>query len=476
MARNDRERLALSRAYSESRLSRFVRKAWPVLEPGTPFTHGRVIEAISEHLEAVTSGQIRRLLINVPPGTAKSLLTAVFWPAWEWGPRQQPHLRYLGFSYSDRLSIRDNRRCRLLVESAWYQARWPLPLLADQNQKTLFENQARGWRMASSVGGVGTGARADRLLVDDPHHVQDGESPAKLERALLWFHEVLPTRLNDPVRSAIVVIMQRVHERDLAGAILAQELGYEHLMLPMRYEPERHCRTSIGFADWRRREGELLFPERFPEAVVARDERAMGSYAVAAQLQQRPAPRGGGLLKVERMPIVADWPRQAPTVRVWDFAATAEGAGADPDYTAGVKMAETDGRSWIVDVVRGRWTSAEVEAVVTQTAQRDGARTQIHLKQEPGSSGKSVVDHFTRRVLKGFTVTAARDSGSKVLRAQPLAASIEAGNVSLVQGAWNEAFLDEARLFPAGAHDDQVDAAADAWLRLSQQPVALIAI
>jgi predicted phage terminase large subunit-like protein len=440
-----------------------------------PYTHGRVIEAICEHLEAVTSGQIRRLLINVPPGTAKSLLTGVFWPAWEWGPKGLPHLRYLGFSYAERLSIRDNRRCRLLLESPWFQERWPLPLLFDQNQKTLFENDARGWRMASSVGGVGTGARADQLLVDDPHHVADGESPAKLENALLWFREVLPTRLNDPSRSAIVVIMQRVHERDIAGEILAKGLGYEHLMLPMRYEPERHCRTSIGFADWRMQEGELLFPARFPEEVVARDERAMGSYAVAAQFQQRPAPRGGGLIRVERLPIVADWPRHARTVRVWDFAATAEGAGTDPDYTAGVKMAECQGRYWIVDVVRGRWAPAEVEAVVAQTAQHDGLATVIHLKQEPGSAGKSVVEHFMRRVLRGYAVYAARDSGSKLLRAQPFAAAVEAGNVSLVQGGWNEAFLDEARVFPAGAHDDQIDAAADAWLRLSQAPLIYVA-
>jgi predicted phage terminase large subunit-like protein len=139
-------------------------------------------------------------------------------------------------------------------------------------------------------------------------------------------------------------------------------------------------------------------------------------------------------------------------------------------------MAELAGRCWIVDIVRGRWEAGGVEAVVRQTATRDGYEVPVILKQEPGSSGKAVVAHYQRNVLKGFAVHAARDSGAKVLRAQPFAAAIEAGNVSLVQGPWNEAFLDEARAFPAGAHDDQVDAAADAWLRLSQQPVALIAI
>jgi predicted phage terminase large subunit-like protein len=436
---------------------------------------GKALDAICQHLEAVSAGEITRLLINVPPGMMNSLLTAVFWPMWEWGPRGRPENRILSFSYSGRLSIRDNRRCRILAESEWYQARWPLQIVSDQNQKTLFENERRGWRMASSVGGVATGARADRLILDDPSHVADGESPAKLEAARLFFTEVLPTRLNDPECMPIVVIMQRVHERDIAGEIIARDLGYEHLMLPMEYEPERHCRTSIGFSDWRSREGELLFPDRFPASVVERDKKVMGSYAAAAQFQQRPAPRGGGMIKTEALAIVKDWPRHGRMIRVWDFAATELRADNDPDYTAGVLLAELDGRFWIVDIVRGRWEAAGVEAITRQTALRDGREVPILIKQEFGSSGKSVVDHYARRVLLGHAVRAKPDSGSKTLRAQPFAAAVEAGNVMMVQGAWNEAFLDEARVFPMGAHDDQLDAAASAFLELTRQGVALVA-
>ena len=457
----------LDRADSAESLGKFARLAWHILEPGRSFLWGPALDAICDHLAAVTRGDIDRLLINVPPGFAKSLLTAVFWPMWEWGPGGRPERRFLSFSYADRLSIRDNRRCRILVDSEWYQARWPLRITSDQNQKTLFENEERGFRMASSVGGVATGARADCVIVDDPHHVADGDSTAKLESTLLWFNEVLPTRLNDPDSSPIVVIMQRVHERDVSGEIMRRELGYEHLMLPMEYEPERHCTTSIGFTDWRTQEGELLFEERFPRRVVERDKMTMGSYAAAAQFQQRPAPRGGGMIKTEQLQIVPDWPREARMVRVWDTAATAEGKGGDPDYTVGLKMAELEGRFWIVNVVRGRWAPDGVERMMRQTAMSDGVAVPVHLKREPGSSGKAIIDHYMRRVLLGFEVREKLDTGSKELRARPFAASVEAGNVRIVQGAWNEEFLGEARVFPVGAHDDQVDCAADAWLELS---------
>jgi len=470
-------KLQIQRERCRRSLATFTKRAWGILEPGRDLLWGPALDAICDHLTAVTTGEIKRLLINVPPGFAKSLLTSVFWPMWEWGPRGQPENRILSFSYSDRLSIRDNRRCRILAESEWYQERWPLTIVSDQNQKTLFENDRRGWRMASSVGGVATGARADRLILDDPHHVADGESQAKLESARLFFSEVLPTRLNDPEKTPIVVIMQRVHERDISGEILRRDLGYEALVLPMEYEPDRHCRTSIGFSDWRTQEGELLFEKRFPRGVVERDKKAMGSYAVAGQFQQRPAPRGGGMLKVERISIVQDWPRHGRQVRVWDFAGTEEGLGSgDPDYTAGVKLAELAGRFWIVDIVRGRWEAGGVEAVVRQTAMRDGREVPVIIKQEPGSAGKAVCAHFQRHVLAGFACLARPDTGSKTLRAQPLAAAIEAGNVLMVQGDWNEDFLGEARVFPAGAHDDSVDAASTAHQHLTQGGVALIAI
>src|SRR5262249_30712929 len=156
------------------------------------------------------------------------------------------------------------------------------------------DNDHTGFKVATSVGGLGTGERGDRFVIDDPHNVKEGESEAKREDALSWFSEGVPTRLNDPDKSAVDVVMQRLHARDVSGQIIPKELGYEHLMLPMEFEPERRCVTSIGFKDPRQEDGELLWPERMPRHVVDRDKKAMGSYAVAGQFQQRPSPREGG--------------------------------------------------------------------------------------------------------------------------------------------------------------------------------------
>lgn len=228
---------------------------------------GWVFEAICEHLEAITKGQLTRLLINVPPGTMKSLLTNVLWPAWEWGPRNMPYLRYVSAAYAHSLTVRDNRRCRLLIQSDVYQKLWGhrFSLVGDQNAKEKYENDARGFRIATSVSGTATGERGDRFIVDDPHNVKEAESDVKREDAVFWFTEVVPTRVNDLEKSACVIIMQRVHEGDVSGHILAhnKSLGYEVLTVPMEFESARKCVTGIGWSDPRTVEGELMAPERF---------------------------------------------------------------------------------------------------------------------------------------------------------------------------------------------------------------------
>lgn len=297
--------IELDRIEAEESLAAFVRMAWHVLEPGQPYVHGWHIDAVCEHLEAITDGEeidgetYNRLLINIPPGTMKSMLVSVFWPAWEWGPCDMAHLRYVTASHSLDISIRDTMRMRRLVTSEWYQARWGdrVRLTSDQNAKTNFENTAGGWRQAAAAGGI-TGKRGDRVIVDDPLSVDDANSDQIRASTNQWFLEAVPTRVNNPAVSAIIVIMQRLHEEDVSGIILEKQLGYDHLCLPMRYASWRAgTRTKLGFEDPRTEEGELLFPARFPLAVVDRDEKHMGPYAVAGQHQQEPTPRGGGIIK-----------------------------------------------------------------------------------------------------------------------------------------------------------------------------------
>src|SRR4051794_14093589 len=197
----------------------------------------------------------------------------------------------------------------------------------------------------------------------------------------------------------------------------------------------------------------------------------MGSYAVAAQFQQRPAPRGGGLIRVENMPVVDDWPRDAAKARRWDLAATEAVGGNDPDYVAGALVAYKDGRAWIADMRRGRLSPYGVERLVRSTAEADGAHVPVVIEQEGGSGGKITLDHYRRKVLEGFAVYADSPSGrgGKVQRADPFLAAVEAGNVALVRGAWVEPFLDECRTFPTGAHDDQVDAASAGFVWLARR-------
>jgi predicted phage terminase large subunit-like protein len=450
--------LVIEREYCARDLSNFIRRAWPVVEPGVPYVHGWHIDAIAEHLEAVTAGQINRLLINVPPGTMKSLAVGVLWPAWEWGPRALPHHRYVGAAHAQDLAVRDNMRMRRLVKSEWYQTLWPLPLAADQDAKLKFENAATGFRAAVAATAM-TGHRGDRVLYDDPHSVEGAFSDAQRNAVLRVFSETVTTRLNLPEQSAIVVVMQRLHEHDLSGHILERALGYEHLMLPMEFEPERACRTSIGFTDPRQAEGELLFPERFPAEVVARDKLAMGELAAAGQFQQRPTPRGGGMFPVGRFILVdvAPAPSEiAASIRYWDKAGTKDGGA----YTAGVLLHRLkDGRTCIAHCLRGQWDALTREREIRKIAEIDGRRVPIAVEQEPGSGGKESAES-TIRNLAGWRVTADRPSGDKVVRAEPYAAQVQGGNVLLVLGPWTQAFIDEHVSFPVGRTKDQVDAAA----------------
>ena len=276
-------------------LKAFVMQAWPILEPGTEFVEGIHIDAICLHLQAVTEGRIPHLIINVPPGHAKSLLTGVFWPAWAW--IEHPESRWLFSSYREPLAVRDSLKCRRLIESDWYQQRWGsrFQLRDDQNQKQRFENDRTGYRVVVPMS-AGTGERGDYVVVDDPHSVDQAASDTERTAAVEWWNGSMSTRLNDPSKGHKIVIQQRLHEADLTGDLLIRG-GYEHLCLPAEFEPDRRCCTSIGWRDPRSTAGELLWPQRIDQAALNTFKASLGSYRYAGQFQQRPAPADGGMLK-----------------------------------------------------------------------------------------------------------------------------------------------------------------------------------
>jgi predicted phage terminase large subunit-like protein len=455
-------------------LAGFVREAWHVLEPSQPYVHGWHISAICRHLEAITGGEFlargasNRLLINVPPGSMKSLLVSVFWPAWEWGPYRLPETRYLATSYSEAYVKRDSRRMRDLISSDWFRALWPDVRLVRAGEAS-FANERTGFREGVPFASL-TGGRGDRVIIDDPHSTETAESPAERARTTRIFRESVPSRVNDPERSAIIVIMQRLHEDDVSGQILKLELGYQHLMLPMRFEPERRCRTILGFTDPREGEGELLFPERFPPEVLERDQKALTAYAVAGQYQQRPVPREGGMFQRAWFEgrFIGAAPEGTRWVRHWDLAATKRTTAA---RTAGVKLGRTStGRYVVGHVVTTQDEGHKVRALIRATAEADGKAVEISLPQDPGQAGKVQAQDLIA-MLAGFVARAEPETGDKATRAEPFSAQCEAGNVDIVRGTWNEAYLDELCMFPGGSMKDQVDASSGAFARLAAAKV-----
>ena len=297
-------------------LMAFVRYFWPVLEPENPFVDGWCLWAMCEHLEAVTAGDVTRLLINIFPGAMKSLMTDVFWPAWVWGPMNKPHYRFIAFSYSASLTERDNDRFRTLITSDSYQRLYgPIRTKIEQGEradgvglknKTTVKvmNTHTGWKLASSVGGVATGERGDVVIIDDPHSVLEAESERVREETIRWFRESISSRFNSLDTGALVVIMQRVHEQDVSGVVLGGDFDYCHLMIPWEFDPARQCdddgepiATKIGWTDPRTDEGELAWADRFSEEAMTRTRREIGPYGWASQYDQSPVPRGGGLFK-----------------------------------------------------------------------------------------------------------------------------------------------------------------------------------
>lgn len=296
--------------------------------------------------------------------------------------------------------------------------------------------------------------------------MKDGDSEGVRETTINWFKETVPTRVVDIQKSHFLCIMQRVHDRDVSGIILSEKMDYEHLCLPMRYEG-KSCVTVLGIQDPRTVEGELLDPVRYPLDALDKLESKMGAYAVAGQMQQRPAPRGGGVIKRGWFEIVDAAPAGGKCIRSWDLAGTIKDVTSpDPDWTVGLKMRKApNGFYYIEDVQRERLEALGVENLIKNTATQDGRSVVITLPQDPGAAGKAQAQGYVRN-LATFIAKIVTPSGDKVTRSAAFAAQAEAGNVKLVKGPWVEAFLAEMASFPTGAHDDQVDAAADAFNEL----------
>jgi predicted phage terminase large subunit-like protein len=478
----------LKKEMARRKLSEYSKQAWHVVEPATKYIDNWHIDAIAEHLEAVTDGQIKRLLVNIPPRCEKSLNVAVFWPTWVWGPKEKPSVRWLFASYAESLSLRDSLKCRNVIRSEWYQKNWGnvYKLAGDQNEKRKFENNKTGHRLATSVTGLGTGEGGDVIVIDDPHNVIDGESDAIRETTLLWFNEVIPSRLNDPKTGAIVIVMQRVHERDVSAEAIKQG-NYVHLCLPMEYEPKRMIVTPIGFNDPRTKEGELLWNERIGEKEVEGYKKSLGSYAYAGQYQQRPTPRGGGMIKRWWWKYWVPKGRKFPPIYEKDASGNlVECKVVELPDQFNIKIQswdmsfdDTENSAFVVGQEWGQWVADRflLDQVRSQMDFPTTIKEFIDFNKKWPDTSHKIVEKKANgaAVIKTLNQTISgivprEPEGDKVARMAAKSAVIESGNVYIPHPAlysWVEEYLSEMTAFPKSAYKDQVDTTSQALMELS---------
>lgn len=498
----------------EESLTDFVRAGWNQID-SSQYQKSWAIDALCDHLTAVTNGDIKRLLINFPPRCGKTKVASVCFPAWTWARGQKAFtsgagVRFFCGSYNHDLSLQNSNQTRRLILGPWYQKRWRkrFSLRLDQNTKTQFDNTEGGSRLATSVGGSLLGVGGDIIIIDDPHNTEEVESEADRETATNWWNEVRSTRLNDPKLSALIVIMQRLHEDDVSGQIAAGDdyADWTHLMLPMRHDPDRHCVTVLGinedgeekvFEDPRVEDGELMWPERFGPKEVAAMETGLGPYMASGRLQQLPVPKGGSIIKREYWQL---WDReQYPS---FEFII----ASADTAYTEKEENDPTGFTVWGVyrdkhDRPRAMliWAWEKRCELLAKPLEKKTGETKKAYDQrsmptwgvvewiayscrrfkadvlliENKASGKSVAQAMQRLYAEdGWSVRLIDVIKDKVARAWTVEPLFAAGLVYAPDEAnapWVEKVLSQSEIFPKGKHDDLVDSVSMALKYMKDQ-------
>lgn len=431
------------------RLSEWAKTA---LAPLAPAAHHLHLLVALERLEA---GEIDRLMVLMPPGSAKSTYVSVLFPAW-W-LYCQPGSAVITACHTADLAEHFGRQVRRLV--AEHAQVLGYGLAAGDRAAGRWTTTDGGTYFATGVRGPLTGRRADLVVIDDPikSHAE-ADSVVYRDHTWNWFRSDLVTRLRPGAR--IVVVMTRWHPDDLGGRLIEADDGWTVLRLPALAEAD----DPLGRAP-----GEALWPEWEDRAALERKRALVGGRVWSALFQQSPRRDDGSLFPIGQIDVV-EAVGELPSVRAWDLAATADSDGHDPDWTVGLKLGrELSGRFMVLDVVRMRGGPHEVEKAIVATAHQDGRAVPIGLPQDPGQAGKHQVAWLTAR-LAGHRVVASPETGAKFTRALPVAAQAEAGNLRLLRGGWNRPLLDELRDFPHGRKDDQVDALSRAFSMLTDTP------
>lgn len=420
----------------------------------------RHLHLVCDALQRIESGDLQYLMICMPPRHGKSQSVTETFPSYFIG--KNPDRQVIEVSYGDNLAKKFGNLNRKYIEE-FGEELFGIRIDRRNGSKTDWKIDGHDGSMLSvGIGGGITGQGADLLIIDDVvKNRQEAESPVYRDKIWSEWNDTLSTRLSPA--AAVIVIMTRWHEDDLAGRLLdsAEDSGIRWEVLELRALAEEN--DLLG-----RQPGEPLWPERFSLDWLMKKKKAVGTRTWEALYQQHPKPPNAiKMFQREWFEIVRDYPHDARSVRYWDLAATEAKTGKDPDWTSGGRISEKNGIFYIVDIRHEQLSPFGVEKLVKQTAVTDGRKVRIHMEQEPGSSGVNTIDHYRRAVLKGYSFYGDKKTSNKVERALPLSAAAEAGNVKLVMGAWNKAFLDEAEAFPDGKHDDMVDCATGGFTMLN---------
>lgn len=501
--------LAVRRVAPAFDLHTFVRSAWPIVEPTTAFVDGDHIRTICAHLEALTNDQFDDLLLNIPPRYMKSLLVSVFWPAWVW--TRDVGARFLYASYSQKFATRDSVKTRRIVESPWYQRLWPgVRIVSDQNEKMRFDLVGGGFRLATSVTGGSTGEGADYLVADDPHNAKEIWSETKRLGVIEWWDDVMSSRTGRKATNKRVVVMQRLHEQDLSGHLLAERDTYVHVFLPQEYDPNlkpgrpgqppRTRASPLGRVDWRTTPGELLWPQRFTPAVVARIKLNTSAYAYGGQYQQVPSPPEGELFRrlnwrfweppdEDFGPIIRKLPDGSRRVMIarklpfeveyyfqtWDFSfkgrAQSRSLTREVDFVAGQVWCKAGADAFLMARINERM---DFPSTIRAVRDLSKAWPEAERKFYEDAANGPAIEATLRGEIGGLIPVPAE--GSLEAAAHAITWLHEAGHLYLphpVMCPWVEAFIDQWAAFPEAAHDDEVAAGVRSLRRVFPMPKLL---
>jgi predicted phage terminase large subunit-like protein len=460
------------RSLLRAELRFFIRKAFSTISPGDTYLHNWHVDAIAHELMRVHSGKSRRLLINLQPRSLKSICVSVAYVAWLLG--HDPTRRIIVASYSGDFAAELHRQFRMVISSQWFAELFPELRFAKETGLELVTTQG-GSRFATSVGGTLTGRGADLIIVDDPLNANELHSETARKRVIEWYGGALVQRLNDKETGPIIVLMQRLHEDDLAGHLL-QQGGWNHLNLPTIALEDETFEVGGGRTHFRR-SGDILHPERESREALEAIKAEVGSLLFSAQYQQQPVPAEGNLIRRAWFKAYDDLPvvnTEMQIIQSWDVAMMTSDRN---DYSACTTWLIHKNDAYLVHVYRGRLEYPDLRRKVIGIAAEHGATTVLI---EDAGPGMNLLQDLGANMPRGMTrPIGMKPEGSKVDRMAAQSAKIEAGHVHLPKSApWLGDFLTELLSFPNGRHDDQVDSVSQflRWLQnayLNEIPIVM---